>query len=186
MLGVTSCDDRSLIDLDSDTYFDLDGLRQFAAALLAQHEMTSPGPPGAAWTQYRARPAVCHQLATIIADRARRNFLVAAMAAVPLSTAPHLTDPDARGFNPADIPSGVGEALSKYLDRLPEHRREHDRRLLTALAYARGAGWTTRPGSPSPTPSATAPQSPTSTSCAIPRPPTTSSRPQPPSAAPCR
>ena len=140
MLGLTSCDDRSLVDLDSDTYFDLDGLRQFTAGLLAQQGMDSAGPPGAAWTQYRARPAVCNRLAMVIADRARRNFLVAAMAAVPLSTAPHMIDPAARGFDPADIPSGVGEALSKYLDRLPEHRRERDRGLLTALAYARGAG----------------------------------------------
>jgi len=140
MLGVTSCDDPSLIDLDTDTYFDLDGLRQFAAALLAQKKMDSPGPPGAAWTQYRARRAVCNRLATVIADRAGRNFLVAAMAAVPLSTAPQMIDPAATGFDPADIPSGVGEALSKYLDRLPEHRRERDRGLLTALAYARGAG----------------------------------------------
>ena len=140
MLGVTSRDDRSLVDLDSDTYFDPDGLRQFAAALLAQDGMDLPGPPGAAWTQYRARPAVRNRLATIIADRARRNFLVAAMAAVPLSTAPNMIDPAARGFDPADIPSGVGEALSKYLDQLPEHRRERDRELLTALAYARGAG----------------------------------------------
>jgi hypothetical protein len=89
MLGVTSRDDGSLVDLDSDTYIDLDGLRQFAAALLAQEGMDSPGPPGAAWTQYRARPAVCNRLATVIADRARRNFLVAAMAAVPLSTPLH-------------------------------------------------------------------------------------------------
>ena len=76
----------------------------------------------------------------MIADRARRNFLVAAMAAVQLSTDSYMIDPAARGFNPADIPSGVGEALSKYLDRLPEHRRERDRGLLTALAYARGTG----------------------------------------------
>ena len=30
--------------------------------------------------------------------------------------------------------------MSKYLDRLPDQRRERDRELLTALAYARGAG----------------------------------------------
>ena len=53
---MTTRDDHNLIDLDSDTYFDLDGLRQFAAALLAQDGMDHPGPPGAAWTQYRARP----------------------------------------------------------------------------------------------------------------------------------
>ena len=139
-LGVTARDDHNLIDLDSDTYFDLEGLRQFAAALLAQDGMDHPGPPGAAWTQYRARHAVCDRLAAVIAERAGRNFLVAAMAAVPLSTARTMTDPAAKGFDPAGIPSGVGEALSKYLDRLPDQRRERDRELLTALAYARGAG----------------------------------------------
>ena len=139
-LGVTARDDHNLIDLDSDTYFDLDGLRQFAAALLAQDGMDHPGPPGAAWTQYRAQPAVCDRLATVVAERAGRNFLVAAMAAVPLSTARTMTDPAAKEFDPAGIPSGVGEALSKYLDRPPDQRRERDRELLTALAYARGAG----------------------------------------------
>ena len=139
-LGVTTRDDHNLIDLDSDTYFDLEGLRQFAAALLAQDGMDHPGPPGAAWTQYRARHGVCDRLAAVIAERAGRNFLVAAMAAVPLSTARTMTDPAAKGFDPAGIPSGVGEALSKYLDRLPDQRRERDRGLLTALAYARGAG----------------------------------------------
>ena len=139
-LGVTASDDQNLIDLDSDTYFDLDGLRQFAAALLAQDGMDRPGPPGAAWTQYRARHGVCDRLAAVIAERAGRNFLVAAMAAVPLSTARTMTDPAAKEFNPAGIPSGVGEALNKYLDRLPDQRREHDRELLTSLAYARGAG----------------------------------------------
>ena len=139
-LGVTARDDPNLVDLDSDTYFDLDGLRQFAAALLAQDGMDHPGPPGAAWTQYRDQPAVRDRLAAVIAERAGRNFLVAAMAAVPLSTARGMADPAARGFDPADIPSGVGEALGKYLDQLPEQRRERDRALLTALAYARGAG----------------------------------------------
>ena len=139
-LGVTARDDHNLIDLDSDTYFDLEGLRQFAAALLAQDGMDHLGPPGAAWTQYRAQLGVCDRLAAVIAERAGRNFLVAAMAAVPLSTARTMIDPAAKGFDPADIPSGVGEALGKYLDRLPDQRQERDRELLTALAYARGAG----------------------------------------------
>ena len=139
-LGVTARDDHNLVDLDSDTYFDLDGLRRFAAALLAQDGMDHPAPPGAAWTQYRARHGVCDRLAAVIAERAGRNFLVAAMAAVPLSTTRAIIDPAAKGYDPAGIPSGVGEALSKYLDRLPEQRRERDRELLTALAYARGAG----------------------------------------------
>jgi hypothetical protein len=139
-LGVATRDEHSLIDLDSDTYFDLEGLRQFAAALLAQDGMDNPGPPGAAWTQYRARHPVRDRLAGVIADRAARNFLVAAMAVVRLSTARTMSDPAARGFDPASIPSGIGEALSKYLDRVPDQRRERDRGLLTALAYARGTG----------------------------------------------
>ena len=139
-LGVTTRDDRNLVNLDSSTYLDLDGLRRFAAALLAQDGMDRPGPPGAAWTQYRVRHAVCDRLAAMIAQRAGGNFLVAAMAAVPLSTEPGVMNPAAPGFDPADIPSGVGEALQKYLDRLPGRRRERDRGLLTALGYARGAG----------------------------------------------
>jgi hypothetical protein len=117
-----------------------EGLRQFAAALLAQDGMDHPGPPGAAWTQYRGQPGVCDRLAAVIAERAGRNFLVAAMAAAPLSTARTMTDPAAKEFDPAGIPSGVGEALSKYLDRLHDQRQERDRGLLTALAYARGSG----------------------------------------------
>ena len=139
-LGVTTRDDHNLIDLDSDTYFELDSLRQFAAALLAQDGMDRPGPRGAAWAQYRAKNEVRNRLAAVIAERAGRNFLVAAMAAVPLSTARQMIDATTRGFDPAIIPSGVGEALSKYLDRLPEQRRERDRGLLIALAYARGLG----------------------------------------------
>ena len=139
-LGVAINDDHNLIDLDSDTYFDPGGLREFAAALLAQDGMDHPGPPGTAWTQYRTRPGVCGRLAAIIAKRAGRNFLVAAMAAVPLSTARTMTDPAAKRFDPAGIPAGVGEGLSKYLDQLPDQRRERDRELLTVLAFARGAG----------------------------------------------
>ncbi len=138
-LGVTSRDDHNLVDLDNDIYFDPDGLRQFAAVLLARDGMDHPGPDGA-WTQYRAQRALCDRLAAVIAERAGRNFLVAAMAADPLATEPDVIDPAAGGFDPADIPSGVGEALRKYLGQLPEDRRERVRALLTALAYARGAG----------------------------------------------
>jgi hypothetical protein len=139
-LGVTTRDAHNLVDLDSGTYLDTDGLRRFAAALLAQDGMDRPGPPGAAWTQYRTRPAVRDRLATMIAHRAGGNFLVAAMAAVPLSIEPSVIDPAAPGFDPAGIPSGVGEALQKYLGRPPDRRRERDRGLFTVLAYAQGAG----------------------------------------------
>jgi hypothetical protein len=138
-LGVTTRDDHHLIDLDSDTYFDPDGLCQFTAALLARDGMDHPA-PYRAWMQYRTQAAVRNRLAAVIAERAQRNFLVAAMAADRLSAADKMIDPAARGFDPAGIESGVGEALSKYLGQLPEERRERVRALLTALAYARGAG----------------------------------------------
>ena len=139
-LGVMERGAPNLLDLDDDTYFDVAGLRQFAAALLIQEEAEHPGPPGTAWASYRELPAVRDRLAVVIAERARRNFLVAAMASVPLSTAREVKNPAIRGFDPASIPSGVGEALAKYLNRLPQPRRELDRALLTALAYARGSG----------------------------------------------
>jgi WD40 repeat protein/V8-like Glu-specific endopeptidase len=139
-LGVTARDDHNLIDLDSDTYFDLEDLGQFAAALLSQEGMEYPGPPGAAWTLYRARHSLRDRLAAALAERAGRNFLVAALAAVPLSTARTMIDPAVEGFDAAWIPSEVGEALDKYLQQLPEPRRASERGLLTALAYARGSG----------------------------------------------
>ena len=140
-LGVTSSGDRSLVDLDSDTYFDFADLRESADTLLAQRRVDYPAPRGAAWMQYRARDEIRGLLADIIAQRAGRNFLVAAMTADQLSTEPEMIDPTTDGFDPASIPSKVGEVLSKYLDGLPdEERQQRVRMLLTVLAYARGAG----------------------------------------------
>ena len=60
------------------------------------------------------------RLADAIAARAHRNHLVAAMAAVPLSVADQPVDPGDRRFRSVRIPSGVGEALGKYLEQLPD------------------------------------------------------------------
>jgi len=89
---------------------------------------------------YRADPQLCERLAAVIARRAGRDHLVAALAADPLSQASTVTDPDAPGFTETSLPSSVGEALSKYLDRLPSADQARVRGLLTALAYARGSG----------------------------------------------
>ena len=139
-LGVTGPGSRNLIDLDTGTYFEPGDVREYAAAVLAQDGALYPAPAGAAWEIYRADRRLCARLASVIARRARRNFLVAAMAAVPLSAAPAVVDPAAEGFNPAVIPAGVGEALDKHLGQLPEQRRAGERGLLTALAYGRGSG----------------------------------------------
>ena len=139
-LGIASADSPALVDLDTDRYFEPDGLRQFAAAVLTQHQARHPNPADAAWAAYRADRALCDRLAATIADRAHRNYLVAAMAAVPLSVADQPVDPETADFDPSRIPSGVGEALGKYLEQLPDPQQSRTRALLTALAYARGDG----------------------------------------------
>ena len=128
------------MDLDTDRYFADDGLQEFVAAVLTQDQVKYPHPIGAAWSIYRTEPMLCDRLAEEIAERAGRNYLVAAMAASSLSTAEHHVDPDAAGFDSASIPSGVGEVLDNFLDQLPESQRPSTRALLTALAYARGGG----------------------------------------------
>ena len=52
--AITSADSPALVDLDTDRYFEPDGLRQFAAAVLTQHQARHPNPADAAWTIYRA------------------------------------------------------------------------------------------------------------------------------------
>lgn len=139
-LGVRSADSPALVDLQTDLYFDPVGLQEFAAALLAQDGVDRPGPPGAAWERYRADAALRERMARAIADRAQRNYLVAAMAAARLSTTDEAVDPASDDFDPRSVPSGVGEALTEYLHQVSETVRPRVRGLLTALAYARGDG----------------------------------------------
>ena len=121
-LGVRSPDSETLVDLDTDRYFDEHGLRGHIVSLLTQEGVESPKPPTAAWQQYRANPMLLERVAGVIAARADRNYLVAALAAVPLGQDPRPLDIGAATLDPRSIPSGVGEALTKYLARLPEHR----------------------------------------------------------------
>ncbi|MFB9357213.1 hypothetical protein [Actinoplanes nipponensis] len=139
-LGVRSAAGHNLVDLDDDRYFDPDGLRAVAAALLRKDGATHPGPPGAAWQHYRADRDLTDRLAAIIGRRAERNYLVAALAAHPLSMDPRPMDPLAPDFDESRLPSSVREALTKYLDHLVAAERVRVRGLLLALAYARGAG----------------------------------------------
>ncbi|MEV4706118.1 hypothetical protein [Actinoplanes sp. NPDC049316] len=139
-LGVRSAAAHSLVDLDDDHYFDPDGLRAVAAALLRKDGADNPAPPGAAWEQYRADPSLTDRLAAIIGRRAGRNYLVAALAAHPLSMEAAPLDPLAADFDESRLPTSVREALSKYLDHLIVSERVRVRGLLTVLAYARGTG----------------------------------------------
>jgi WD40 repeat protein len=140
LLGVSGAGSSSLVDLDMDRYFDFDGLLAFTELVLAQHGARHPGPAGAAWKTYRLSPELRLRLANEVARRAHKNFLVAALAATYLASADSVVDPVARGFDNAQIPASVGEAMTKYLDTLPEHRSALTLGVLTALAYARGSG----------------------------------------------
>ena len=139
-LGVTGAESLNMVDLDTDRYFEPVDLTEFAAAMLAQDGIEHPGPEGRAWAHYQAYPTVRRRLALVIAHRADRNYLVAAMSAHRLSRAMEPRDPADPEFDEREVEAGVGDALSKYLDGLPDTERKCIRALLVALAYARGAG----------------------------------------------
>jgi WD40 repeat protein len=134
-LGVTADDSASLVDLDTDMYFEPAGLEEYAALVLAQSTRRSPG-GGRAWIEYERDNELCSRVASAVAARAGRNYLVAGLAASALSGDEVVIDPGAE-YDPAQIPGAVGEALDKYLGRMPPDREVRVRGLLTALAYAR-------------------------------------------------
>jgi WD40 repeat protein len=127
----------NLIDLDVDRYFHQVDLVRFIEDLLTQRGERYPAPPGGAWQTYRDDAALTHRLASVIAERSRRNFLVAALTSVPLSRESDVRDADP-GLDVERLPASVGEALDRYLDAHPHRHRL--RGVLTALAYAEGSG----------------------------------------------
>jgi WD40 repeat protein len=140
-LGVRGPADGNLVDLDTDRFFDRAGVEAFAEALLAQDGAAMPVPPGASWSAYRADSALCARLAGAIAARADRNYLVAALTADLMSRADRPVDPHAPGFRPESMPGTIGDALTKYLERVEDRRgMAKVAGLLTALGYARGEG----------------------------------------------
>jgi hypothetical protein len=130
----------NLVNLDADRFFTAGDLIAYADTLLAQDGFIKPGPPGGAWQSYRQNRDARTRLAQVVASRADRNYLVVGMSAFQLGEDDRSLDPASPLFDASDVPSGVGEALSKHLDRLPPERRWREEGLLTALAYGRGAG----------------------------------------------
>jgi len=130
----------NLVNLDADRFFTAGDLIAYADTLLAQDGFIKPGPPGGAWQSYRQNKDARARLAQVVASRAERNYLVAGMSAFQLGEDDRPLDPASPMFDALDVPSGVGEALSKHLDRLPPDRRWREEGLLAALAYGRGAG----------------------------------------------
>ncbi len=140
-LGVLSgATSRNLVDLDADRFFDAEDLIAYIETLLGQDGFANPGPPGGAWEAYRQNPDARSQLARIVADHADRNYLVAGMSAFQLAEDSEILRPGSVMFDPSAVPSTIGEALGKYFEGLPANRRKREAGLLTALAYARGAG----------------------------------------------
>jgi WD40 repeat protein len=140
-LGVTRGEDsRNLVNLDADRFFATKDLIAYADTLLAQDGFTNQGPPGGAWKFYAENKETRARLARVVASRADRNYLVAGMSAFQLGEGDLPLDPASPLFDASDVPSGVGEALSNHLERLPQERQWPEEILLTALAYGRGAG----------------------------------------------
>jgi hypothetical protein len=132
---------KNLIDLDADLYFDQSDLDAYAGAVLSQEGFVQPTPPGGAWETYRSDNGLRGRVADLISKRAGRNYLVAAMAALPVSQDTEMVvDPSAVGFDPTSIPASVGDALTKYLEGLHDDEKLRVTALLTALAYGRGEG----------------------------------------------
>ena len=101
-----------MINLDAEEFFEREGLVAYIEAVLTQ-----PGRTGRAWSTYRADDRLRRRLAETIADRADRNYLVAAMAASPLQAQRQVVDPAAPGFDPAFIPFTVGELWNPFWSR---------------------------------------------------------------------
>jgi WD40 repeat protein len=141
-LMVRSDSSPTLVDLDTDRFFDPAGVADYAEALLTQVGVDRPTPHGA-WATYRADRRLCHRLAVKVAAQAQRNYMVAGLAADALAAQPDPVDPTDPHFELAGIPASVGEAVDKYLNVLTDQDpalAEQVRGLLTALAYGRGAG----------------------------------------------
>jgi hypothetical protein len=62
------------------------------------------------------------------------------MSAFQLTEDDRVIDPASVRFDPSTLPSGTGEALSRYLDGPPAKMDRRAAGLLTALACGRGAG----------------------------------------------
>jgi hypothetical protein len=125
---------KHVIDLDTPQYLERDDVVNYVRRLLLRD-----GEPDAR-TPYRRRPGVASRVAQAIADRAGPSFLVAQLASRFYADADNVIDTSRPGWE-RQFPPDVESAMDGYLDRFEEEsdcRRARD--LLTAVAYAEGAG----------------------------------------------
>ena len=143
-LGIRTAAADNLIDLDTEAYADPDALQAFARDLLVQRDQQPQSLPDLGWRYYRDHPEIADLLAHAIAERAASNFLVAEITATDIARNPYdpRLDPKRLGFTPDQLPATIGEALTRYFDSLDLRYSALFRQLLTAVAYARGDGFT--------------------------------------------
>jgi WD40 repeat protein len=123
----------TILDLDSDRYFDLDDLAEYAArSLRLDFDATVRSP-------YRDDPAATLAVAGAIAEAAFPSFLVAGLAARARAEGDKVIDTSVSGWEQAaGFPADVDMAMAEYLDRLDDPQRAFD--LLVPVAYARYPG----------------------------------------------
>ncbi|MEU6061011.1 hypothetical protein [Streptomyces sp. NPDC047097] len=115
------------VDLDSTAYADDTSTAEYVRRVLA--DLPSP---------YSGRPAEAEAVATEVARRSGRCFLVARMTATALLRG-ELVDTSVPGWAD-DLPSDGGGAFDAYLRRLPPARRQSAVALLPTLAFGEGQG----------------------------------------------
>jgi Caspase domain len=123
--------DKVVLDLDLPRYVEQADLVEYARRLLL-----ADGDPDRT-TPYQTEHALARTVATAIARRANRCFLVARIVARTLANAPSVVDVHHADWSA--FPEEVGQAFDDYLEQFGDSTRRV-RRLLAPLAYAEGAG----------------------------------------------
>jgi len=144
ILGIRSAAADNLVDLDTEAYADPDALQAFARDLLVQRDEQPHSSSDLGLWYYRDHLETADLLAHAIAERATPNFLVAALTATILALNPYdpSLDPNRLGFDPEQLPATIGEAVNRYFNSLESRASALFPQLLTAVAYARGDGFT--------------------------------------------
>ena len=140
LLGRPDSRQHLLVDLDSDTYADPEGLRSYIRRILLAEE---EDPLDSAYRPsgiYRAAPSTLLQdVAQALADAAGKSFLVARITATTEATTRSLPNPQDPGWR-AGLPRRAGPAMARDLRLRLGEKAEMARELLLPLAYAQGNG----------------------------------------------
>lgn len=124
-----------IIDLDDDAYFDLADLSEYVYRHLLRGGDASGRSP------YQGHASLARRVGAAVANRAAPSFLIAQLVSRSLVASATVVDVSEPEWW-LQFPSTVGDAMEDYLDCFDsEQDRRRARSLLTALAYAEGAGF---------------------------------------------